>query len=127
MEAEVSLYRTGPLFDETYTGDAAQGRERTAAGAVPPPRGKSYAPDKLVDVLHIRLDLSFDLDARAVSGQATHTMRPLADGLDKVVMDCVELTVDGVRDAKGRALSFDHDGEKLTIFFRRAEVAWGYP
>jgi aminopeptidase N len=117
MEAEVSLYRKGSLFDETYTGDAAQGRERTAAGAVPPPRGKSYAPDKLVDVLHIRLDLSFDLDARAVSGQATHTMRPLADGLDKVVMDCVELTVDGVRDAQGRALSFDHDGEKLTIFF----------
>ncbi len=113
----MSLLWKGSLYNEAYTGGCRGGRSVAAAGAVAPPQGRSYAPDKLVDVLHTRLDLTVDPAKRSVSGVATHTVRPIQDGLDRLVLDCVELTVDGVADGSGRPLRFDHDGEKLAIHF----------
>ena len=87
----MTILRKGSWFIGRYTGESESARLK--AGATPPPGGKSYAPDKLVDVLHIKLEVSFDLADRAVHGTATHTISPLSDGLDHLVLDCVELTV----------------------------------
>jgi aminopeptidase N len=120
----VTILRKGTWFIGRYTGESEIARLK--AGAVPPPQGRSYAPDKLVDVLHIKLEVSFDLAGKAVRGTATHTVSPLTDGLDHLVLDCVELTVEGVTDGKGRVLPFDWDGEKLTIAFPKPLGA-GHP
>ncbi|MGC8722295.1 MAG: hypothetical protein ACP5VF_00275 [Acidobacteriota bacterium] len=77
-------------------------------------------------MLHIKLDLSFDLADKVVHGTATHIISPLSDGLDHLVLDCVELTVEGVTDGKGRALPFDCDGEKLRVAFPKPLEA-GHP
>ena len=114
----MSIRRKGACFAGTYFGEA--GLERAFAIATAPPEGKSYAPDKLVDVIHIRIEIGFDLPKKAVLGKVTHTVAPIQDGLRRLVLDCCELTVDGVTDGSGRALKFDHDGAKLTVFFSKA-------
>ena len=114
----MSIACKGGWFAEEYFDESRSGRAFEAATA--PPEGKRYAPDKLVDVLHIKLDVTFDLGQREVRGRATHTVAPIMDGLKRLVLDCCELTVEHVREGSGKALRFDHDGAKLTVFFPKA-------
>ncbi len=127
----MSIRQKGAAFAGAYFNDERSCRAFAVATA--PPEGKSYAPDKVVDVLHTRLELSFDLERRAILGTATHAVTPILDGVKRLVLDCCELTVHKVTDGKGRALAFDHDGSRLTIHFpkplgkgSRAEVAIAY-
>lgn len=114
----MSIRRKGACFSSAYFGESAS--TRAFGLAVAPPGGKRYAPDKLVDVLHIALDIGFDLEAKSVHGTATHTVTPILGGLRRLVLDCCELTVDGVRNGAGQTLRFDHDGAELTVHFPRA-------
>ncbi|HKH47721.1 MAG TPA: M1 family aminopeptidase [Thermoanaerobaculia bacterium] len=59
-----------------------------------PPR---YMPERVYDLLHLRLDLDFDWEKRAVSGTATHTLVPLRPGTASLVFHAVDLGVTRVR------------------------------
>ena len=114
----MTIRQNGTWYREELVGGTQAGRADSRASATPPPEGKTYAPDKLVDVLHTRIEVSFDLERKAVIGRAVHTVAPITNGLRHVVLDCVELTVDRVSDGADRPLRFEHDGRKLTIHFR---------
>jgi aminopeptidase N len=53
------------------------------------------APDRTVDIQHLALDLTVDLDAGTVAGSATLTARPLRPGLREIVLHQVGLDVQG--------------------------------
>ncbi|MBI3269076.1 MAG: HEAT repeat domain-containing protein [Planctomycetes bacterium] len=78
-----------------------------------------FVRDRTFDVLHTRLDLSFDLDARAVAGAATHTVRPIHEvrGLE---LDAVDLECRAVTLHDGQSLPFRHAAGKLSIELDRA-------
>src|SRR5262249_33588565 len=66
---------------------------------------RRYSRDRLVDVRHVRLEVSVDPAERRVSGVARHTVAALNDGTDRVVFDAAELSIDGVTGGDGRALA----------------------
>ena len=110
-----------PLSSSRYFGDelinASRARERRPfqRGDVP----ARYARDRVADVRHIRLDLSFDFDAKKVMGRCTTTLAAINDGLDHVEFDAVELTIHRV--LRGDApLPYAYDGRKLKVSLDRA-------
>ena len=72
-----------------------------------------FAPDRVVDILHILLEIDVDPVARTVTGTATLRAAALAP-TTFVVLDAVELTIDEVT-ANGKPAPFRHDGKKLRI------------
>ncbi|MCI4398397.1 MAG: HEAT repeat domain-containing protein, partial [Acidobacteria bacterium] len=113
----MTIAKAGWLEERYFGGDSGTGR-----AAAPPPElleQKRYAPDKAADILHIKLEVAFDLPAKAVIGRCTTSFSPLSEGLSKLELDCAELTVDAVADGEGRRLAFDHDGSRLAVLFPR--------
>jgi aminopeptidase N len=78
-----------------------------------------YAPDRVADIRHIRLELQVDPVQRTLKGTATHRLAPLARPLKRLPLNLEELTVDGVTMA-GRDLEFQHEGGVLDIRFKPA-------
>lgn len=73
-----------------------------------------WSRDRTFDVVHTRLDVRIEPDAKRISGTATHTIRPFLDGLESVELDCCELTVEKVT-AGRKACAFALDGGKLRV------------
>ena len=59
--------------------------------------GRRYAPDRSVDVLHIRIDVTPDFARHTVRGTTSITFRPIAKPLETLRLDGVDLTIHGVR------------------------------
>ncbi len=83
-------------------------REFAFAGTQP-----KFAPDRVVDILHIRLEIEVDPSARTVAGTATLRASALTP-TSAVVLDAVELAIETVT-ANGKITAFRHDGKKLRI------------
>ncbi|MBV9407989.1 MAG: cobaltochelatase subunit CobN, partial [Candidatus Eremiobacteraeota bacterium] len=62
-----------------------------------------YGPDKVVDVLHIDLELRPDLAAKRLDGVCTTRVRAIEDGAARLVLDAVDLDVRAVTRADERA------------------------
>ena len=109
-----------PLFSARYFADLAvtAGARRERRPFPLPGSTPRYARDRVVDIRHIRLDLSFDFAAKTVVGSCTTTLQPINDGVEHVEFDAVELTVHAVR--RGDApLLYTHDGRKLIVALDR--------
>src|SRR5688572_13887280 len=78
-----------------------------------------YARDRVAQVKHIRLDVALDFERKRIEGTATTTFSALNDGLQTIVFDAVELEIQGVKDGSGKALAFEHDGERLSMTLAR--------
>ena len=78
-----------------------------------------YAPDRVADIRHIRLELQVDPVRRTLKGTATHRLAPLARALKRLPLNLEELTVDSVT-MDGRELDFEHQGGVLDIRFKPA-------
>ncbi|MCH7520324.1 MAG: hypothetical protein IIB42_01310, partial [Candidatus Marinimicrobia bacterium] len=57
---------------------------------------RHYTRSRTFDVLHLKLDLSFDHEQGTVMGTATTTLTPINDGLKQVVLDAVDLSIEAV-------------------------------
>jgi aminopeptidase N len=77
-----------------------------------------YAPDRLVDVEHIRLELTLELEARRVHGSCSITLTPILDGVRFLELDAVELEIERVSTDTAE-LAFSHDGKRLRIDLER--------
>ncbi len=75
-----------------------------------------YAPDKVVDVVHIDLYLQPDFSAKTLSGVCTQTVAAIEDGLAAVRLDAVDLDVTSVT-AGGAALRFHSTSRTLVVEF----------
>src|SRR5262245_51713327 len=73
-----------------------------------------WAPDRAVDVEHIKLVLDLDPDTRRIAGTAALTLSVIAPGTRTVTLDAVELVIEKVT-AAGKGLGFHHDGRKLRV------------
>ena len=88
-----------------------------------PETPEQWPPERTFQLMHLRLDLAIDEDAKRVVGTAAHRLAPINDGLKEVVLDQEGLDIRGVKDDSGRALAFEVHGEKLTIHLPRARKA----
>ncbi len=73
-----------------------------------------FAPDRVVDVEHIKLDLTLDVPRKKVSGSCTTTLTPILDGVRHVELDAVDLEILAVT-LDGKPLRHTHDGAKLRV------------
>ncbi|MBK6304518.1 MAG: hypothetical protein IPF47_01885 [Gemmatimonadetes bacterium] len=61
-----------------------------------------------IDVHHVALALRFDIAERQAAGTATLTLSPTRD-VERITLDGVQLTIEGVRLANGTPLAFTYD------------------
>src|SRR5688572_7332539 len=73
-----------------------------------------YAPDRVVDVEHYRLDLDLDHEARRVQGTCTITVTPIM-GAKRLDLDAVELEIQSIGVDGGKPLRWSYDGKRLRI------------
>ena len=74
-----------------------------------------FGPDKTVDVLHIDLRLSPDIERERMDGVCTTTVRAIEDPVDRLVLDAVDLDIRSVTASDGRALTYRSTAETLEI------------
>lgn len=81
-------------------GHAAGWLDEDGAFSSPTPdsgNGRRYAPDRKVDILHIRIDVTPDFSRHTVRGTTSLTFVPIAEPLEELRLDGVNLTVHGAR------------------------------
>ncbi len=76
-----------------------------------------FGPDRVVDVLHIHLDLRPDIEQRRLEAHCTTTVQAIEGGVARLVLDAVDLDVRAVRrdGDGGTAMAFRAANEKLEI------------
>jgi aminopeptidase N len=100
------------------------------------PGDEHHAPDRSFRIHHLKLELRFELTEQSVSGQATLTLSPFADGLQSIELDAAEMSIRSVRRIHPQPepddsplimlgpsalnLSFETRKEKLSIELDRA-------
>jgi aminopeptidase N len=111
------------VTDELELAERAHcGRIAAAAGARPFPLAGDtahYAPDVIVDVGHIKLEVRIDPKRRFIEGTATHHVRAINDGVRSVRFDAAEMEVRSVR-VGGRAVRFEYADPVLRVDLPRA-------
>jgi len=81
----------------------------------PPGTATHYVPDRPVAVSHVCLSLEPDLAAHTLQGQSRLDLTARRDGLDKVELNAVDMTIERVS-VDGKLVSgVDYDGECLRI------------
>lgn len=81
---------------------------------------RRYARDRVVDVVHTRLDVTVDPAVRRIAGAARHTVTGIAPGADgrgtdRLTLDAAELTIEAITDGAGRPLAFEHVDGTLVV------------
>lgn len=78
--------------------------------------GRKYAPDREIDVTHVKLEIDPNFDERTLSGIATTTFAPIAKPLQQLRLDAVELNVESV-EASSPIEAWDVGDSAITITF----------
>jgi aminopeptidase N len=78
--------------------------------------GRQYAPDREVDILHIKLDVTPNFKEHTVAGTARIEFTPISKPLKSLRLDAIELDVRDVR-ASRDVRDHSNDGKSITIVF----------
>ena len=73
-----------------------------------------YARDRNYHLEHARISLRFDLEQRKIFGEVTHRVVALRDGVSRIDLDSVELSIQSVT-LDGRPVKFETTATKLLI------------
>jgi aminopeptidase N len=73
-----------------------------------------YAADRTCDIEHVKLVVAIDTAARRIAGTVTLHVRNIIAGATTLVLDAVELTINGVM-VDGKRVAFRYTGDKLHI------------
>lgn len=91
------------------------------------PDHRKYAPSRYVDFLHVKLDITPNFKKRTVSGTTHITFKPIANALDQLRLDAVELTF-GEINASHTISGWHVSDDAIIIDFQNAilpeEEAW---
>jgi len=72
--------------------------------------------ERAYDLIHTKLDLSFDWNQEHVLGKATLDIKPLFYDIDKIVLDAQYFIIHAVSDAKTlKPLNYSYDEAQITI------------
>ncbi|WP_167546750.1 M1 family aminopeptidase [Stieleria maiorica] len=77
-----------------------------------------YAPDRQVDVLHLKLDVTPDFGARTVAGTVSITAQPIAKPVEILRLDAIDIKVRRVRCEQAAVDDFISTRDGLQIAFR---------
>lgn len=84
-----------PVFAESEALICSRGHAHFAEGADSSAYLK-YAPDRVIDILHLKLDVTPDFKERSVAGTATLRFKPIVRPLEELRLDGVDLRVSAV-------------------------------
>ena len=70
--------------------------------------------DRSVDLRHLKLVVTLELEAKSVSGTATHTVVPYTDGLAEVAFDAIDMEVSAAT-VDDKPAAFRYDGAKVHV------------
>jgi aminopeptidase N len=84
-----------------------------------PDAQRHFTRPRAFDVTHVALELSFDAAREMIFGRATTALVPLADGMETVTLDAVDLEVDSVISASGGPLASNNTGRELIVMLDR--------
>ena len=84
-----------------------------------PAATRHYTRQRTFDVIHVLLELRFDVSQEAIYGRATTTLSPLNDSLQSVALDAVDLRVDSVFLASGVPLAARSADGEITVTLDR--------
>ncbi len=108
--------RRGLIFaEDSVAGSIAQAGWADSKAFPLPGDEPQWPRDRVCNLRHTKLEIDLDVEARRISGVATHTLSPINDGLASLEMDAVELDITGVLLEGGGDLSFTASGGKLNI------------
>ena len=82
----------------------------------PSASGRQYAPDRKVDLQHLRLDVTPDLKARTVAGNCVLTFEPIARPLRELTLGAVDLNIKNM-EANVALAGYEMTNEGLEIAF----------
>lgn len=77
---------------------------------------RRYAPDRVVDVQHICLELSFELEKKKLNGIAKISFAPIDAGVREIVLDACDMDLGNVT-LDGKPVAIQYDGAKLRVRF----------
>jgi aminopeptidase N len=80
---------------------------------------RQYAPDRKVDILHIKIDVTPDFKSRTVAGTTTIRFAPINEPLEELELDAVDLDVSSVT-STARIEAHTATDEVITITFNPA-------
>jgi len=78
-----------------------------------------YSRDRVVDVRHIKLEIELNTKAKSFSGRASLSVRPIADAVQTLELDAVELRITQVACNEVAVRGFTSTGRKLTVNFAK--------
>ena len=78
--------------------------------------GRQYAPDRQVDLLHLKLDVTPDFKKRTVAGSCELTFVPLARPLSELTLNAIDLDVQNV-EANVKISDYEMTPQGLVIAF----------
>lgn len=74
-----------------------------------------YARDRAFDLIHTKLEISFNESERSLSGKVTHTFTPILPEQKFLYLDVIGLKIEKVTDTAGNLLAFEQTDKKLKI------------
>ncbi|MCA9283335.1 MAG: M1 family metallopeptidase, partial [Phycisphaerales bacterium] len=113
---------------DVYSGDACLEAHLSASAA---PRDnrfdaetgrntRNYAPDRMVDFIHMRLEIDIpDMNTRVLNAKQTLSLKALAMPVDSIRLNAEQIDIKTVElaEPKGVRLTHFHDGSVLTLTF----------
>ena len=95
-----------------------EARRADAQGALPfqlPGSQASFAPDRVCDVTHLRVEVALDFERRRVEGVCTQSLTVLNDGPVRLHLDAVEMTLHSVTLGGGAQPPYSYEGRHLSV------------
>ena len=83
-----------------------------------PAPGRKYARDRLVDLVHLKLDVTPDFAKRTVAGTAEWTFKPIAKALPQLELDSIGPIIDKVTAQGATVASHETTEDKLVVVFK---------
>ena len=91
-------------------------RAAVAAAPIDSPLYRKYAPERVVDILHIAIDVTPDFKQRSVSGTTKLRFKPLRDSVSEVRLNAVDLRIENLT-SSAPLQSHQTTGTELVITF----------
>ncbi|MBI2936043.1 MAG: HEAT repeat domain-containing protein, partial [Chloroflexi bacterium] len=106
------MSRVRPRDEFRYFGETTSFRYRPhpLPGDIP-----HYPRNRVVDVEHLKLEVSLDLESKRVIGRASITASPINDGATVVELDAADMLIGSARLADGAVVQFQAADSRLSL------------
>lgn len=111
----VLAFAAGGLFAGEFCGQC--GKQHALPAPVHPKEGRKYARDRMVDLLHLKLDVTPDFARRSLVVITEWRFQPIARPLKELTLDAVGLNIEAVKTEGAKLAEYQNTGEHLVLTF----------